>query len=165
MTVCGTSYKGWTIKDEQVTSFVKIFVSQGFENLTPEEYLDANRLVFENESTSDIPWTLTNEYVHHQKHTRIIIAQIPTETYELIQMMGNETNLGSNVWKEDRFMAPLKMTLAMAGDMHPSKPQNPNPKTLTPNRWVSKVMVATVAGPNPSYKSSLKLETTTLKKP
>ncbi len=71
MTVCGTSYKSWTNKDEQVTSFVKIFVSQGFENLTPEEYLDANRLVFENESTSDIPWTLTNEYVHHQKHTRI----------------------------------------------------------------------------------------------
>jgi hypothetical protein len=43
-TVCGTSYKGWIIKDEQVTSFVKIFVSQGFENLTPEEYLDANDL-------------------------------------------------------------------------------------------------------------------------
>ncbi len=27
-------------------------------------------------------------------------------------------------------MAPLKMTLAMAGDMHPSKPQNPNPKPV-----------------------------------
>jgi len=128
MTVCRTAYKGWTNKDEQVTSFVKLFVPQGFENLTPDEYLEANRLVFETTSTSDIPWTFINEYVHHQKHTRIIVAQIPTETYELIQKSGKETSPGSNVWKAEGFMAPIKMTLATAGDMRPSKPQNPNQK-------------------------------------
>jgi len=132
-TVCGTSYKGWSNKDEQVTSFVKLFVPNGFENLSPVEYLEANRLVFESASTCDIPWTFINEYVHHQKHTRIIVAQIPTETFEAIQKSGKETSPGSNVWKADGFMAPIKMTLATAGDMRPSKPQNPNPKPAGAN--------------------------------
>jgi len=123
--VSDSTYRGWTNKDEQVTAFVKIFVSQGFENLTPEVYLDANRLIFETKSTAGIPWTFINEYVHHQKQTRIIVAQIPLEVFESIQAKGQETTAGSRVWKVEGFMAPLKITLANAGDMRPSRPQNP----------------------------------------
>jgi len=133
-TVSDSAYRGWTSKDEQVTAFVKIFVSQGFENLTPEDYLDANRLLFETTSTKGIPWTFINEYVHHQKHTRIIIAQIPLETFELIQAKGQETTEGSRVWKAEGFMAPLKMTLATAGDMRPTRPQNPPADPSNPER-------------------------------
>ncbi len=113
---CAQAFRGWT-KDEQVTTFVKIFVPQGFETLSASDYLKASRLMFRWIETPDIPWGLINESIHPTKHTRQIIASIPTVTLQVIQGRGTETKEGSGVWKADGCMAPFKVTIASTSDM------------------------------------------------
>jgi hypothetical protein len=131
--VCGESYRGWS-KSEQVTTFVKIFVPSGFEDTSAGDYLEATRILFENEDTKGIPWEVIKHYIHHEKKTHIIIASIPTLTYRQIKFQGVETSKGSGVWKTEGFLAPLKLTLAKPNDLKSSRntPARPKPaSTLT----------------------------------
>jgi len=129
-TICGNGFRGWT-KDEQVTTYVKIFVPQGFEKLTASDYLDVTRLMIEGGDLQDIHWMLVKEYIHHVKQTRIIIASIPNSTLNKIQTQGTETSHGSGVWKIDGFLAPLKLTIANPNDLRSSRPSSvPNKETL-----------------------------------
>jgi hypothetical protein len=120
---CFQAYRGWT-NDEQVTTFVKIFVPQGFEKLLAHDYLKASRLMFKTQNAPDIPWGLINESFHPKKHTRQIIASIPTATLQVIQARGAETSEGSGVWKADGFLAPFKVTVASASDMQNANTAN-----------------------------------------
>jgi hypothetical protein len=120
---CFQAYRGWT-NDEQVTTFVKIFVPQGFEKLPAHDYLKASRLMFRSQNAPDIPWGLINESFHPKKHTRQIIASIPTATLQVIQARGAETSEGSGVWKADGFLAPFKVTVASASDMRNANTAN-----------------------------------------
>jgi hypothetical protein len=113
---CQQTYRGWT-KDEHVTTFVKIFMPQGFETLQAQDYLKASRLLFRSPNAPDIPWGLINESIHPTKLTRQIIASIPTATLQVIQARGAETSEGSGVWKAYGFLAPFKLTIASASDM------------------------------------------------
>jgi len=127
---CNHAFRGWT-KDEQVTTFVKIFMPQGFESLSAQNYLKASRLMFRSALTQDIPWGLINESIHPTKHTRQIIASIPTATLQVIQAKGVETSEGSGVWKADGFLAPFKVTVASASDLrnaNAANNSNPNPE-------------------------------------
>jgi hypothetical protein len=120
---CFQAYRGWT-NDEQVTTFVKIFVPQGFDKLSAHDYLKASRLMFKSQNAPDIPWGLINESFHPKKHTRHIIASIPTATLQVIQARGAETSEGSGVWKADGFLAPFKVTVASASDMRNANTTN-----------------------------------------
>jgi hypothetical protein len=122
---CHGAFRGWT-RDEQVTTFVKIFVPNGFESLLAQDYLKASRLMFRSNNAPDIPWGLINESIHPTKHTRQIIASIPTATLQVIQARGTET--GRGVWKADGFLAPFKIAIASSHDM-----RNANAAT-TPNQ-------------------------------
>jgi hypothetical protein len=124
---CDGAVRGWT-NDEQVTTFLKIFMPQGFDSLEAQDYLKASRLMFRTQGTPDIPWGLINEIIHPTKHTRQIIASIPTTTLQVIQSRGSETKEGSGVWKADGFMAPFKVTVASASDL-----RSANNYTSTPN--------------------------------
>jgi len=110
-------FRGWS-KDELVTTCVKIFVPSGFETFTTEEYIEATRLMFETEETLGFPWIIIRDYVHHSRNNKLIIAQIPETSFEHIKSLGKETSQGSGVWKADGFMAPLKLTIASASDVH-----------------------------------------------
>jgi hypothetical protein len=116
------NFKGWT-KEEQVITFVKIFVPPGLDSITNLEYLEAIRIIHDTETTKGIPWTLLKEYIHHVKHTRIIIATIPTEVFTNIQSQGTETTAGSRVWKVNGFLGPLKLTAASSNDLSNTKPR------------------------------------------
>jgi hypothetical protein len=120
---CDQAFRGWT-RDEQVTTFVKVFVPQGFESLSAADYLKASRLMFRSPEIPDIPWGLINESIHPTKHTRQIIASIPTVTLQVIRARGSETKAGSGVWKADGFMAPFKVTVASASDMRNANAAN-----------------------------------------
>jgi len=120
----GQTFRAWT-KDEQLTVCVKIFVPLGLDSITNLEYLEATRIIRDTDSTKGIPWTLLKEYIHHTKHTRIIIATIPAEVFEDIQKLGSETRTGSKVWKVNGFLGPLKLTLASENDL---KSPTPTPK-------------------------------------
>jgi hypothetical protein len=120
---CSQAFRGWT-RDEQVTTFVKIFVPQGFETLSAQDYLKASRLMFRLPEIPDILWGLINESTHPTKHTRQIIASIPTVTLQVIRARGSETKDGSGVWKADGFMAPFKVTVASASDMRNANTAN-----------------------------------------
>jgi len=111
---CQQAYRGWT-RDEQVTTFVKIFMPNGFESLQAQDYLKASRLMFRSNNAPDIPWGLINESIHPTKHTRQIIASIPTATLQVIQARGTESDRG--VWKADGFLAPFKIAIASAHDL------------------------------------------------
>jgi hypothetical protein len=113
---CSEAFRGWT-RDEQVTTFVKVFVPQGFDTLSAQDYLKASMLMFRTQGTPDIPWGLINESIHPTKHTRQIIVSIPTVTLQVIQARGVETKENSGVWKMEGFMAPLKLAVASATDL------------------------------------------------
>jgi len=118
---CQQAFRGWT-KDEQVTTFVKIFMPNGFESLHAQDYLKASRLMFRSNNAPDIPWGLINESIHPTKHTRQIIASIPTATLQVIQARGTESDRG--VWKAEGFMAPFKIAIASAQDMRNANAAN-----------------------------------------
>jgi len=120
---CDQAFRGWT-KDEQVTTIVKIFMPQGFESLHAQDYLKASRLMFRSSGAPDIPWGLINELIHPTKHTRQIIASIPTVTLQVIQSRNVETKEGSGVWKTDGFLAPFKLTVASASDLRATNSAN-----------------------------------------
>ncbi len=126
---CAQAYRGWT-NNEHVTTFVKIFMPQGFEKLLAENYLKASRLMFRSVMAPDIPWGLINESVHPTKHTRQIIASIPTATLTVIQARGAETSEGSGVWKADGFLAPFKLTVASASDLRNANAANTSNQSL-----------------------------------
>jgi hypothetical protein len=123
-------FRGWT-KDELVTTCVKIFVPSGFEHFTSEEYIDASRLMFETEETLGFPWIIIRDYIHHARHNKMIIAQIPEASFNYIKSQGKETSPGSGVWKADGFMAPLKLTIASSSDVHNIR--TPNTENNTNN--------------------------------
>jgi hypothetical protein len=114
--VSNNFFRGWG-KEEQVTTCVKIFVPLGLDSITNLEYLEATRIMLDTDSTTGIPWTMLKDYIHHTKHTRIIIATIPAETFTNIQLNGTETNEGSRVWKTNGFLGPLKLTIASPNDL------------------------------------------------
>jgi len=116
-------FRGWT-KDELVTTCVKIFVPSGLENLTIEEYVDATRMMFETEETQGFPWIIIRDYIHHARHNRMIIAQIPEAAFNHIKSRGRETGPDSGVWKANGFMAPLKLALASSSDINTRTPIN-----------------------------------------
>jgi hypothetical protein len=119
-------FRGWT-KEEQVTTCIKFFVPPGLETITLLEYLEATRIMYDTETSRGIPWTMLKEYIHHTKHTRIIIATIPVEIFTIIQTHGSQTSASSGVWKAIGFMGPLKLTVASENDLrHPgtTKPKH-----------------------------------------
>jgi len=120
---CFQAYRGWT-NDEQVNTFVKIFVPSGFDKLLAHDYLKASRLMFRSPNAPDIPWGLIHESFHPQKHTRHIIASIPTATLQVIQARGTETSKGSGVWKAVGFLAPFKVIVASVHDMQNNNTAN-----------------------------------------
>ncbi len=110
-TVCGEDLRGCT-KNEQVTTFVKIFVPLGFEDTSVADYLEVIRIMFETEATMGIPWEVVKFCTHHTKQTHIIIASIPTATFMQIKAQGTETSKGSGVWKTEGFLAcPIETDL------------------------------------------------------
>jgi hypothetical protein len=115
-TACSGAFRGWS-RDEQVTTFVKVFMPQGFDSLSAQDYLKASRLMFKTQGTPDIPWGLINESIHPTEHTRQIIASIPTVTLQAIIAKGVETKEKSGVWKTEGFMAPFKVAVASATDL------------------------------------------------
>ena len=120
---CFEAYRGWT-NDEQVNTFVKIFMPSGFEKMPAHDYLRASRLMFRSQNAPDVPWGLLHEAFHPQKHTRHIIASIPTATLQVIQARGAETSKGSGVWKADGFLAPFKVAVASVHDMRNNNSAN-----------------------------------------
>jgi hypothetical protein len=127
-TACNGAFRGWT-KDEQVTTFVKIFMPNGFDSLHAQDYLRASRLMFRTQDTPDIPWGLINESIHPTHHTRQIIASIPTVTLQVIQSRGSETKEKSGVWKTDGFLAPFKVAVASASDLRSANNATSSPNT------------------------------------
>jgi len=119
-----------------VTTFVKIFVPPGFEDTTPVDYLEVIRIMFDSKATQGIPWEVVKAYIHHTKHTHIIIASIPTAIFLQIKAQGKETSKDSGVWKTEGFLAPLKLTLANPNDLKNPKTtytKQTNPQKTTPN--------------------------------
>jgi len=146
--VGGQTFRGWS-KEEQVTTCVKIFVPLGIESITSLEYLEALRIMYDTDSTRGIPWTMLKEYIHHSKHTRIIIATIPAEIFTLIQTKGVETSAGSRVWKAIGFMGPLKLTIASENDLRsPNNPKHAN-KTTKPQNSPPNTLPRSPASPPP----------------
>ena len=154
-TVCGEEYKGWT-KNEKVTTVVKIFVPPGFEDTSAVDYLGAIRIMYETETTKGIPWEVIKFYIHHTKHTHIIIATIPTVIFLQIKAQGVETSKGSGVWKSEGFLAPLKLTLANGNDLRGRNPQASRPKPATPTTPTTPIMPTS---PSPKPQTSPKPST------
>lgn len=150
--ICGENYRGWT-KTEQVTTFVKIFIPLGFENLTTQEYLEANRLMMRGSSARGIPWNLMNEYIHQARQNRVAIAAIPTETFAYIQSRGVETKPRSGVWKIAGFLAPLKLTVAAKSDLRSAKPAS-SPNNQIPEKESPTQTSSTPSTPPPTLTQS-----------
>jgi hypothetical protein len=101
------------------------------------------------DSMRGIPWTMLKEYIHHSKHTRIIIATIPAEILTLIQTKGMETSAGSGVWKGIGFMGPLKLMIASENDLRsPNNPKHTN-KTSKPQKAPKNTLPRSPALPPP----------------
>jgi hypothetical protein len=164
------TFRGWA-KEEQVTTCIKFFVPLGLDSISSREYLEALRIMYD--STRGIPWTMLKEYIHHSKHTRIIIATIPADIFTLIQTKGTETSAGSGVWKAIGFMGPLKLMVASENDLRTNNnnnntnsntPKNSNkpPKTQKPQKLQNTTPTSspntTSTAPEPESETSLEVE-------
>jgi hypothetical protein len=117
---------------------------------------------------------MLKEYIHHSKHTRIIIATIPADIFTLIQTKGTEISAGSGVWKAIGFMGPLKLMVASENDLrtnnnnnnnnnsnrNTSKHSNKPPKTQKPQKITTPTCSpnATSTAPEPESGTSLEVE-------
>jgi hypothetical protein len=117
---------------------VKIFVPEGFETVTPEDYLYVSRIVLQTEATSNMPWVLLKEYTNHTEHPRIIIASIPDAALTHIQTNGTETDPETPVWEIDGFLGPLELTLATPWDLRTIRTPTPNAARVQPSSRFSK---------------------------
>jgi hypothetical protein len=148
-TVCGEDFQGW-IKNEQVTTFVKIFVPPGFEDTSVADYLEVIHIMFETEATMGIPWEEVKFYTHHIRQTHIIIASIPPATFMQIKAQGTERSKGSGVWKTEGFLAPLKLTLAGPNDLKSSRSHTISRPKLTSPTTSTSTSPHTSPKPSPS---------------
>jgi hypothetical protein len=112
---------------------VKIFVPEGFETLTAEEYLYASRIMLQTDATRGMLWVLLKEYTNHAEHPRIIIASIPDAALIHIQTNGTETDPGTPVWEINGFLGPLELTLATPWDLRTIRTPTPNAARAQPS--------------------------------